>query len=101
MTEEKKKIKKQPNVWVDEQYCKACKLCVPKCPLQLLSMKKTCSGEVVSVDKPELCDQCLACDRVCPEPNCIHFREKKEFEFPERTPHSAEAPRGEESGGEK
>ncbi len=70
-------------VWVNEQRCKGCDLCVSVCPAGVLGMgvKPThVLGKVAKVAYPESCIGCYKCELGCPD-FAIYVAEKGDFKF--------------------
>lgn len=70
-------------VWVDENRCKACDLCVSLCPSGTLAMRADrhkVLGKIVAVIHPESCIGCNECELHCPD-FAIYVAERKEFKF--------------------
>lgn len=74
-------------VWVDENRCKACDVCVSVCPAGVLAMKQeptSTLGALVSIIAPESCIGCMDCELSCPD-FAIYVSDKKEFKFAKLT----------------
>lgn len=57
-------------LFIDEERCKGCSLCVHACPrnILVLSTKFNKAGHhPVTAGKPGECTSCLACARMCPD----------------------------------
>ncbi|CCB80860.1 MULTISPECIES: 4Fe-4S binding protein [Helicobacter] len=70
-------------VWVNEQRCKGCDLCVSVCPAGVLGMGVRLDhvlGKVAKVAYPESCIGCCKCELGCPD-FAIYVAEKKDFKF--------------------
>ncbi|WP_187648407.1 4Fe-4S dicluster domain-containing protein [Nitrosophilus labii] len=70
-------------VWVDENRCKACDLCVAYCPAGVLAMvpePKTILGAMVKVVYPDSCIGCNDCELECPD-FAIMVADRKEYKF--------------------
>lgn len=81
-------------VWVDEERCKACDICVSVCPAGVLSMESDPSstlGAMVKVLYPDSCTGCNNCELNCPD-FAIYVAEKRELEggFAKLTPEAKE-----------
>ena len=79
-------------VWVEENRCKACDLCVAYCPAGVLAMvpePKTILGAMVKVDYPESCIGCGNCELHCPD-FAIYVAEKSEHKFAKLTAEAKE-----------
>jgi 2-oxoglutarate ferredoxin oxidoreductase subunit delta len=74
-------------VWVDENRCKACDICVDVCPAGVLAMRPepgSTLGSMLEVIVPEDCIGCYECELSCPD-FAIHVADKKEFKFAKLT----------------
>lgn len=70
-------------VWVNENNCKACNLCVAYCPAGVLTMvsePKTILGAMVKVVYPDSCIGCSDCELECPD-FAIMVADRKEYKF--------------------
>ena len=70
-------------VWVNEARCKACDICVSRCPSGVLAMKldqHKVLGKIVKVIHPESCIGCLECELHCPD-FAITVADRKTFKF--------------------
>ncbi|RXJ87353.1 4Fe-4S binding protein [Arcobacter sp. CECT 8985] len=79
-------------VWVDENRCKACDMCVSVCPAGVLSMKYDSSstlGAMASVVYEDSCIGCNDCELSCPD-FAIFVADKKEFKFAKLTTEAKE-----------
>lgn len=75
-------------VWVDENRCKACEICVSVCPAGVLAMElepKSTLGAMVRIKHPESCIGCGACELSCPD-FAIYVAERSEYKFAKLTP---------------
>lgn len=62
----------QPNVavWVDENRCKACNICVSLCPSGAIAMRDevgAINGTMIEVIQPNSCIGCRKCEDSCPD----------------------------------
>ena len=74
-------------VWVNENRCKACDVCVSVCPAGVLAMRPEPSstlGAIIQVIAPQSCIGCSDCELSCPD-FAIYVAEKKEFKFAKLT----------------
>lgn len=74
-------------VWVDETRCKACDICVSRCPQGVLGMvldSHKVLGKIVKVVYPDSCIGCYECELHCPD-FAISVADKKEFKFAKTT----------------
>ncbi|WP_200762251.1 4Fe-4S dicluster domain-containing protein [Nitrosophilus alvini] len=74
-------------VWVIEDNCKACDLCVSVCPAGVLAMvpdPHRVLGSMVKVLYPESCIGCNDCELECPD-FAIYVADKKEYKFAKLT----------------
>ena len=74
-------------VWVNENRCKACDLCVSVCPTGTLAMRldeHRVLGKMVEVLHPESCIGCQECELHCPD-FAIAVADRKEFKFAKLT----------------
>lgn len=79
---------KNTPVWVDEQRCKACNICVSYCPAGVLAMRDDVHavlGQMIEVVHPEACIGCSECEAHCPD-FAIMVAKKSEFQFAKLTP---------------
>ncbi|STQ85582.1 4Fe-4S dicluster domain-containing protein [Helicobacter muridarum] len=70
-------------VWVNEARCKACDICVSRCPAGVLAMQLDSHkvlGKIVMVIHPESCIGCLECELHCPD-FAITVADRKKFKF--------------------
>ncbi|PAF41484.1 4Fe-4S binding protein [Helicobacter sp. 11S03491-1] len=70
-------------VWVNENRCKGCDICVSLCPAGVLGMKLDANkvlGKIVKVSHPESCIGCCDCELHCPD-FAIYVADRKEFKF--------------------
>ena len=70
-------------VWVNEVRCKACDICVSRCPAGVLAMELDAHkvlGKIVKVLHPESCIGCMECELHCPD-FAITVADKKKFKF--------------------
>lgn len=70
-------------VWVNESRCKACDICVSRCPSGVLGMVLDAGrilGKIVKVIHPESCIGCNECELHCPD-FAISVADRKEFKF--------------------
>ena len=77
-------------VWVDEERCKACDICVSVCPAGVLSMEQEPSstlGAMVRIIHGESCTGCNNCELNCPD-FAIFVAERSEFKFAKLTDES-------------
>lgn len=77
-------------VWVDEERCKACDICVSVCPAGVLSMEQepaSTLGAMVRIIHGEDCTGCSNCELNCPD-FAINVAEKSEFKFAKLTDES-------------
>lgn len=73
----------QTPVWVNEARCKACDICVSRCPAGVLGMRldpHKVLGKVIEVIHPESCIGCQECELHCPD-FAIYVADRKEFKF--------------------
>ncbi|AJB45498.1 4Fe-4S binding protein [Campylobacter fetus] len=78
-------------VWVDENRCKACDICVSYCPAGVLGMKEdihAVQGMMIEVVHPESCIGCRDCELHCPD-FAIYVAEKG-FKFAKISPEAKE-----------
>lgn len=57
-------------VWVDERRCKACDICVSRCPAGVLAMRVEPSavlGKILEVVNGDFCIGCRECENSCPD----------------------------------
>lgn len=74
-------------VWVNENRCKACDVCVSVCPAGVLAMRQeptSTLGAMVQVIAPQSCIGCNDCELSCPD-FAIYVADKKEFKFAKLT----------------
>ncbi|PAF45130.1 4Fe-4S binding protein [Helicobacter sp. 11S02596-1] len=74
---------KDKPVWVNEDRCKGCDICVSLCPAGVLGMRLDANkvlGKIVEVAHPESCIGCLDCELHCPD-FAIYVADRKEFKF--------------------
>lgn len=79
-------------VWVNEDRCKACDMCVRVCPSGVLAMKldpESVLGAMVSVEYADSCIGCGDCELSCPD-FAIFVADRKEFKFAKATSESKE-----------
>ncbi|CAA6815965.1 MAG: 2-oxoglutarate oxidoreductase, delta subunit, putative (EC [uncultured Campylobacterales bacterium] len=77
-------------VWVNTNNCKACNICVTLCPAGVLGMIEADTsilGSTISVDYPDSCIGCNACELSCPD-FAIYVSRKKDFKFAKLSPDS-------------
>ncbi|WRE31023.1 4Fe-4S dicluster domain-containing protein [Helicobacter pylori] len=70
-------------VWVNEDRCKGCDICVSVCPAGVLGMgieKESVLGKVAKVAYPESCIGCVQCELHCPD-FAIYVADRKDFKF--------------------
>ncbi len=70
-------------VWVNEDRCKGCDICVSVCPVGVLGMgieKERVLGKVAKVAYPESCIGCTQCELHCPD-FAIYVADRKDFKF--------------------
>ncbi|WP_456323464.1 4Fe-4S dicluster domain-containing protein [Hydrogenimonas sp.] len=83
-------LKKAPEntpVWVNVDMCKACDICVARCPAGVLAMRPephSILGSVISVEAPELCIGCNDCELDCPD-FAIYVADRSEYKFAKLT----------------
>ena len=61
-------------VYVYEQWCKACGICYSLCPKGVLSADK--AGKAVVTD-PDACIACYLCEILCPDMAITVYKERK------------------------
>lgn len=91
MEENIKNEKKEP-VWVIKKRCKACVKCVHACPAGVLGMAtdvRAIYGQMISIDRSDLCIGCFKCENVCPD-FAIFTANTDEFPFPKITAEAKE-----------
>lgn len=74
-------------VWVDENRCKACDVCVSVCPAGVLAMRPeptSTLGAMVTIVAQESCIGCNDCELSCPD-FAIYVADKKQFKFAKLT----------------
>lgn len=74
-------------VWVNENRCKACDVCVSVCPAGVLAMRPDPTrtlGAIITVVHPESCIGCRECELSCPD-FAIFVAEKSEYKFAKLT----------------
>lgn len=74
-------------VWVDEIRCKACDICVSRCPSGVLAMRIDAHkvlGKIVEVMYPDSCIGCYECELHCPD-FAIFVADRKTFKFAKST----------------
>lgn len=74
-------------VWINEDRCKACDLCVSVCPSGTLAMKfdeRKVLGKIAKVINPESCIGCQECELHCPD-FAIAVADRKEYKFAKLT----------------
>jgi len=57
-------------VWIDEEVCKGCGLCVFYCPKQVLALSERMNAKgynVAEVRRAEDCTGCRLCESGCPD----------------------------------
>ncbi|MDD6055818.1 MAG: 4Fe-4S binding protein [Helicobacter sp.] len=77
-------------VWVNEERCKACDICVSVCPSGTLAMvldENRVLGKMVKVKNPESCIGCQDCELHCPD-FAIAVADRKEYKFAKLTEES-------------
>ncbi|MDA3966587.1 MULTISPECIES: 4Fe-4S dicluster domain-containing protein [Helicobacter] len=77
-------------VWINEDRCKACDLCVSVCPSGTLAMKfdeHKVLGKMAKVINPESCIGCQDCELHCPD-FAIAVADRKEYKFAKLTDES-------------
>lgn len=70
-------------VWVNEKRCKACDICVSRCPAGVLAMQLDAHkvlGKIVKVMYPQSCIGCMECELHCPD-FAITVADRKQFKF--------------------
>lgn len=80
------------SVWTDEKRCKACDICVSKCPAGVLAMwldSKQILGKIIKVLHPESCIGCRECELHCPD-FAIFVADRKNFKFAKLTEEAKE-----------
>ena len=85
--EETKKTEKKEPVWVLKERCKCCAKCVRECPAGVLGMAtdaRTIYGQMIAIDRPDLCVGCNKCENACPD-FAIFVAGKDEYAFPKIT----------------
>lgn len=79
-------------VWVNEDRCKACDICVSVCPSGTLAMvldEHRVLGKMVRVIHPESCIGCSECELHCPD-FAINVATRDEVKFAKITPEAKE-----------
>ena len=79
-------------VWVNENNCKACDVCVSVCPAGVLAMRPeptSTLGAMIEVVAQESCIGCNDCELACPD-FAIYVADKKEFKFAKLTDEAKE-----------
>lgn len=74
-------------VWVNEDRCKSCDICVSYCPAGVLAMREEASkvaGTIIEVVYPQSCIGCRDCELHCPD-FAIYVADKG-FQFAKLTP---------------
>ncbi len=74
---------KDTAVWVDEERCKACDVCVSVCPAGVLAMRPEPSstlGAMITIIAPQDCIGCYDCELHCPD-FAIFVADRKEYKF--------------------
>ena len=77
-------------VWVNEDRCKACDVCVSVCPAGVLGMRfesHRVLGKMITVANPDSCIGCGDCEFHCPD-FAIYVADRKEFKFAKLTDES-------------
>lgn len=77
-------------VWVNEARCKACDICVSRCPSGAIAMvldSHKILGKIVKVVNPSTCIGCMECELHCPD-FAISVADRKEFKFASLTKES-------------
>ena len=58
------------HIWVDDETCKSCGLCIANCPKQILRFSQRINKQGLNpmecIDH-EACIGCLSCAEICPE----------------------------------
>ncbi|WP_104697621.1 MULTISPECIES: 4Fe-4S dicluster domain-containing protein [unclassified Helicobacter] len=88
-------LSKNVSVWTDESRCKACDICVFRCPAGVLAMQLDSSqilGKMIKVLHPESCIGCRECELHCPD-FAIFVADRKDFKFAKLTEESKERAR--------
>lgn len=70
-------------VWVDEVRCKACDICVSRCPSGAIAMildPHKVQGKIVKVINPQNCIGCFECELHCPD-FAIFVADRKQYKF--------------------
>lgn len=79
-------------VWVNETRCKACDICVSRCPSGVLAMNldpHKVLGKIVKVMYPQSCIGCMECELHCPD-FAIVVADRKQFKFAKSSKEAAE-----------
>ena len=63
--------------YIKEEACIGCGLCVRNCPMDVIRMKSTESGDIAEIRFPEDCMSCYNCEFSCPEPGTIYVDPKR------------------------
>ena len=74
---------KDTPVWVNEDRCKGCDICVSVCPAGVLGMELDVNkvlGKITKVAHPESCIGCSECELHCPD-FAIYVANRKDFKF--------------------
>ena len=79
-------------VWVNEDLCKACDICVAVCPAGVLAMRAdpgSTLGAMIEIVAEEDCIGCNDCELNCPD-FAIFVADKKEYKFSKLTDQAKE-----------
>ncbi len=70
MTTTKTKKAKVEEIYIDQDYCKGCDICIELCPTAVFIKSEGINEKgyyVPLVDKLENCTNCKICELICPE----------------------------------
>jgi 2-oxoglutarate ferredoxin oxidoreductase subunit delta len=59
-----------PKIFIEKEYCKACKICIEFCPVNILYLSDSVNSKgynIVEVKDESKCILCYNCERYCPE----------------------------------